>query len=72
MEKKLLAPLTEITTGPRLQGGNSQRKASQVSYSLLNLNERCRRKSENECEIHEGGEKKLDRTIPEDHQSVSL
>jgi hypothetical protein len=38
MEKKLLAPLTEITTGPRLQGGNSQRKASQVSYSLLNLN----------------------------------
>ncbi|XP_059447807.1 uncharacterized protein LOC132179171 isoform X2 [Corylus avellana] len=55
LEKKILTPLSEITT----------EKTSQRKH--LKKNERCRRKSENDCDIHEGGEKKLDRRTPENH-----
>ena len=42
-----------------------------MHFSCSQKNERCCRKSENGCDIHEGGVKKLDRRAPE-NQSVSL
>ncbi|KAG7977305.1 hypothetical protein I3843_05G025200 [Carya illinoinensis] len=67
LEKKLIAPLAEITTAPGLPGTNSQRKhqnASQKKKKRLGT-------SENECHMHEGGEKKPDRITLED-QSIRV